>query len=275
MSTINLKHNPSTDRRVALVSGATGAIGRAIARQLAQQADFAVVLLGRDEPRTQAAAAAIRHSSGNQQVGYALADLSRRSEIYALAERWQGPLHVLINNAAATPRQRQETPAGIELQFATNVLGYFWMTRAFHDILAASAPARVINVASYYAGDLDLDDLEFERRPYDNRRAYRQSKQANRMLTAAFAKRLADDDITVNACHPGDVNSKLSNNLGFGGSESPDQGADTPVWLATNPAGGEKSGRYFANRRERRDPFTQDPAAVEALYQACLAYEED
>ncbi|MDX1614684.1 MAG: SDR family NAD(P)-dependent oxidoreductase [Candidatus Promineifilaceae bacterium] len=273
MSTINLNHNPSTDRRVALVTGATGAIGRAIARQLAKRTDFAVALLGRDESRTQDAAASIRQTSGNQQVGYVLADLSRRHEIYALAERWEGPLHVLINNAAATPRQRQETPEGIELQFATNVLGYFWMTRAFRDILAASAPARIVNVASYYAGDLELDDLEFERRTYDNRRAYRQSKQANRMLTAAFAQRLADDNIAVNACHPGDVNSKLSNNLGFGGSESPDQGADTPVWLATSPEGGEKTGRYFANRRERRDPFTQDADAVEALYQACLAYE--
>jgi NAD(P)-dependent dehydrogenase (short-subunit alcohol dehydrogenase family) len=178
-----------------------------------------------------------------------------------------------VNNAAATPPKRRETPEGIEMHFATNVLGYFWMIQAFRDILIRSAPARVINVASYWAGDLQLDDLEFKRRRYDNNRAYRQSKQANRMLTAAFARRLEPHGVSVNACHPGDVNSRLSNNLGFGGHESPDQGADTPVWLATNPAGQEQTGQYFARRRATSDPFTRDPKAVEALYQACLAYD--
>jgi len=79
-------------------------------------------------------------------------------------------------------------------------------------------------VASYWAGDLDIDDLEFKHRPYSNGAAYRQSKQANRMLTVAFAERLAEHRISVNACHPGDVNSNLSNDLGFGGHESPGEG---------------------------------------------------
>jgi NAD(P)-dependent dehydrogenase (short-subunit alcohol dehydrogenase family) len=131
----------------------------------------------------------------------------------------------------------------------------------------------VVNVASYYAGDLDLDDLEFRRRPYDNRRAYRQSKQANRMLTVAFARRLAGDGVAVNACHPGDVNSRLSNDLGFGGHESPDRGAETPVWLATTPAGQENSGKYFEHRRESRCRFGSDLEAVERLYEICLGYD--
>jgi retinol dehydrogenase-13 len=131
----------------------------------------------------------------------------------------------------------------------------------------------VVNVASYWAGDLDIDDLEFERRPYRNGTAYRQSKQADRMLTTAFAERLESDGIIVNACHPGDVNSTLSNNLGFGGSETPEQGAATPVWLATAPTGGEKTGKYFAKKREQHDRFTDDEEAVEALYQACLEYD--
>lgn len=97
---------------------------------------------------------------------------------------------MLINNAACTPRTRQETPEGIELQFATNVLGYYWLIDGFTEILKASAPARVINVASYWAGGLDISDLEFKRRSYDNGKAYRQSKQANRMLSAAFAEKL-------------------------------------------------------------------------------------
>jgi retinol dehydrogenase-13 len=93
------------------------------------------------------------------------------------------------------------------------------MTTAFQDHLARSAPARVVNVASYWAGGLDLEDLEFKRRRYDNDGAYRQSKQADRMLTVAFAERLERSHVTVNACHPGDLVSTLSRNLGFGGHQ--------------------------------------------------------
>ncbi|NIN64994.1 MAG: retinol dehydrogenase, partial [Anaerolineae bacterium] len=97
----------------------------------------------------------------------------------------------------------------------------------------------------------------------NNNKAYRQSKQANRMLTVADAERLRDYDISVNACHPGDVNSKLSNNLGFGGSETPAQGARTPAWLATDPTGQEETGKYFEHKREVRCRFGEDRQAVE------------
>ena len=258
--------------QVALVTGATGAIGQAIARQLAARDGFEVVLAARNEAQAQLAVAEIQRATGNPRVRYELVDVSRRASIEALVARWRGPLHVLINNAATSPRQRQVTPEGIEVQFATNVLGYFWLTQLFSQRLLASVPARVINVASYWAGDLDLTDLEFKRRRYTNSAAYRQSKQANRMLTAAFAERLRPHGVTVNACHPGDVNSHLSNDLGFGGSTSPDGGADTPVWLATESAGQLVTGQYFEQRRAVRCQFGEDTAAVEALYAACLAY---
>jgi NAD(P)-dependent dehydrogenase (short-subunit alcohol dehydrogenase family) len=90
-------------RQVALVTGATGAIGQAIARGLARHPDFEVVLLGRDEARTRRAAEGIARSTGNPRVRYELADLSRQKEIEALARRWQGPLQVLVNNAADQP----------------------------------------------------------------------------------------------------------------------------------------------------------------------------
>jgi NAD(P)-dependent dehydrogenase (short-subunit alcohol dehydrogenase family) len=146
------------------------------------------------------------------------------------------------------------------------------MTGAFADILQGSAPARVVNVASYWAGELDLDDLEFERRSYRNGTAYRQSKQANRMLTVAFAERFDPAMVTVNVCHPGDVNSKLSNDLGFGGSESADSGARTPVWLATDAQVAGTTGKYFEHMRETPDRFASDRQAIEALYEACLSY---
>ncbi len=258
---------------VAIVTGATGAIGQATARQLAEK-QYEVVLAVRNEAKAQQAVRDISQTTGNSRVRYELVDLSRHASIQALAERWQGPLHVLVNNAGATPRTRQETPEGIELQFATNVLGYFWMIQAFSEHLKQSTPARVVNVASYWAGDLDLTDLEFKRRRYHNNTAYRQSKQANRMLTVAFAGRLKPYGVSVNVCHPGDVNSTLSNNLGFGGHEPPDRGAETPVWLATEPIGQQETGKYFEYLRPVRDRFAQDKPGIEALYQACLRYSD-
>jgi len=236
-STTQSSSGQTTHTKVFLVTGATGAIGKAIARQLANIQDSKVVLVCRDQQKAVLAVNEIKSLTGNSEVSYELADLSRYEQIHNLAKRWQGPLHVLINNAACTPRSRQETPEGIEMQFATNVLGYYWLIDEFMEILKASAPARVVNVASYWAGGLDLNDLEFTRRSYDNDQAYRQSKQANRMLSSVFAEKLKPYQITINACHPGDVNSMLSNNLGFGGHETPDQGAETPVWLATQPVG--------------------------------------
>jgi len=243
-----------------------------MARQLAAHDGYEVVLACRDEAKAQQAVAEIQRATGNPKVRYELVDISRRASIQALVARWRGPLHVLINNAAIAPRQRCETPEGIELQFATNVLGYFWMTQLLGAQLHQSAPARVIDVASYWAGDLDLNDLEFKRRHYNNGTAYRQSKQANRMLAVAWATRLKEAGITVNACHPGDVNSQLSNDLGFGGQTSPDAGADTAVWLATDPVGERETGKYFEQRRAVRCRFGEDRAAVEALYEACLTY---
>jgi NAD(P)-dependent dehydrogenase (short-subunit alcohol dehydrogenase family) len=254
---------------VALVTGATGAIGKAIASRIASHPDFEVVLVCRDAAKAAAAVRDIRERTGNERVRFELADLGRQASIEALATRWSGPVSVLVNNAAITPRRREVTPEGIERQFATNVLGYYWMIAVFRDRLSRSAPARVVNVASYWAGGLDLDDLEFERRSYDNDAAYRQSKQADRMLTAAFAERLGGEGVSVNACHPGDVVSNLSRSLGFGGHESPDQGADTPAWLATEEVGGDSTGRYFEHRREVACRFATDRDGVEALYRAC------
>jgi len=129
-----------------------------------------------------------------------------------------------------------------------------------------------VNVASYWAGNLDLDDLEFTQRNYDNGTAYRQSKQANRMLTVAFAERLKPLGITVNVCHPGEVNSKLSNDLGFGGHESPEQGAATPVWLATSDDVEGITGSYFEHLHQISCQFSHDKKSIEKLYEICSKY---
>jgi NAD(P)-dependent dehydrogenase (short-subunit alcohol dehydrogenase family) len=260
-------------KTVALVSGATGVIGNAIALGLAATPGYEVAILARDETRARQAVDGIRRDTGNDAVRFVLADVSRHMSIRAAADDWQGPLHVLVNDAGVAPPSRETTPEGIELTFATNVLGYLWVTAAFTPHLQRSAPARVVNVASYWAGDLDIDDLEFNRRRFDNHPAYRQSKQANRMITVMQAEALAGAGITVNACHPGDPTSVLSRNLGFGSAQSPEDAARTPVALARGELGTGVTGRYFEDGRETRCRFAEDRETVERLYDICSRYD--
>ena len=259
------------DKKVAIVTGASGTIGRAISAGMASHG-HAVVMVGRNSERLVQAAAAVKREAPNAEVRAEIVDVSRRVEVDAFAKSWLGPLAVLINNAAIAPRRRSETPEGIEMQLATNVLGYVWMMRAFEAVLRASAPARVVNVASYWAGDLDLDDLQFGTRPYNNDTAYRQSKQADRMLTVAFAKRWSSSEITVNSCHPGDASSTLSNSLGYGGHETPEEAAATPIWLATDAKVAGVTGKYFAGCEQRRCEFATDEKAIAALDAICAKF---
>ena len=258
-------------RKRALLTGGTGAIGRAIAEGLVTRG-FDLVLAVRSLEKGDTTAAAIERVTGRA-PRVVRCELSLGESIRALADTEQGPLHVLINNAAECPRQRRETPEGVELQFATNVLAYYRMMTAFTPHLTAAAPSRIVNVASYWAGGLDLGDLEFKKRRYDNDTAYRQSKQADRMISSAFAERLKDRGVAVNACHPGDVRSRLSSDLGFGGHESPAQGAATPLMLAVDDIGEKKTGGYFAHMREERCHFSTDRAAVGALFDICGSYD--
>ncbi len=258
--------------KTAIVTGSTGAIGKAIVRQILQKGDFKVIMIARDEWKARQVFEGFAHTAGTGHLEYRIADLSVKRGIFTLAEEMEGPLHVLVNNAAQSPRHRRETPEGTELQWATNVLGYYWMMQAFSSHLTAGSPSRIVNVASYWAGNLDLADPEFRSRRYDNDEAYRQSKQADRMLTVAFADLYKADGITVNSCHPGDVNSKLSNDLGFGGHESPDQGADTPVWLATSPEVEGITGRYFARRQQETCIFSKDRGEIARLMQLLATY---
>jgi NAD(P)-dependent dehydrogenase (short-subunit alcohol dehydrogenase family) len=259
-------------KKIALVTGATGAIGKAIARQLVATGKYRVIMVVKDEVKALNAMEDIRRHTHCADIRYAVADLSVRKQIFDLASGMDEPVSVLVNNAADTPRKRTETPEGLEVQFATNIMGYFWMIEAFTPHLKAGAPSRVVNVASYWAGGLDLTDMEFKRRQYDNDEAYRQSKQAERMLTVAYAARLKPFNITINACHPGDVNSALSNSMGFGGHETPDQGADTPVWLATSPDVADISGKYFEHRKNVNCSFSRNLPNVERLFDLCSGY---
>lgn len=190
-------------------------------------------------------------------------DASSAPSIAALARACAADLpriDVLVNNAGVARGRRHVTSDGFELTFATNVLGYHRLSLALLEQLRASAPARIVNVASTFAGDLDLDDLQFERRPYDELQAYAQSKACNRLLTWALARRLEGTGVTANAMAPGFVPA-----TGLARGLSPEmqrayagrtgrtlkEGADTAVWLAASRDVDGVSGRFFYDRRER------------------------
>ena len=249
-----------------LVTGGYGAIGKAIVEGLARNKEHIVFFVGRDPKKGKKVEEEIRKKTKNQEVYFLLADLSLKKEIEDLKKKYPlSYLDVLINNAATAPPTREESKEGLEMQFAVNIMSYLWMMHAFYPLLKNSLDPRIVNVASYWAGDLDIEDLQFIRRPYHNHPAYRQSKQANRMLSRFYAEEWRE--IRINSCHPGEVNSKLSNSLGFGGWESPQKGAETPIFLATSPH--IPTGKYFEYLKEVPCRFSQDLSLIKRLHEKC------
>jgi NAD(P)-dependent dehydrogenase (short-subunit alcohol dehydrogenase family) len=269
--------------RTCLVTGANSGIGKEAARALAGRGDR-VILACRDPQRGEAARKEITETTGNPAVELGMVDLGRQDSIREFARQFlesHRELHVLVNNAGMWANRRRETPDGIEQTWAVNVLGYFLLTELLLGRLRESAPARIVNVASRLAGDLDLEDVEFRRRSYSGVSAYSQSKQAHRMLTWALARRLEGTGVTANAMHPGGVNTPLfakgGGLLGMAASvyakvsaKSPEEGADTVVWLASDPEVEGKSGEFWIDRRKVRCRF-HDPAAEERLWALCAS----
>lgn len=256
--------------KTAIITGAYGEIGREIARGMVLS-NFHTILVGRDQPQLKKLNDELNTLNSGTKVEYRTVNLSDKRQIFDFAKDNRAPIDVLINNAATAPRNRTESDAGVEIQWATNVLSYYWMILAFENHLNKAQQGRVVNVASYWAGGLDLDDPEFKRRPYNNDQAYRQSKQADRMLSYGFSD-LYGGAIKVNACHPGDANSKLSNNLGFGGSQSAYQAAETPLFLAIDQGISQVTGAYFANCRQASCQFKNDSDGIRRLMELCSRY---
>ena len=279
--------------KVCLVTGATSGIGRETARGLAAQG-ATVIVAGRDRRRCEGTAAALRRSYPAAEVGYLVADLSSQAEVRRLAEdftRQYDRLDVLVNNAGAQFRTRRESVDGIEMTFALNHLGYFLLTLSLLDMLKASTPARIVNVASHahHGATLDFDDLEMER-GYDGARAYRQSKLANVMFTYELARRLDGTGVTANALHPGvlatDFGAKDEGlrsllrraarpaiRLALGHQMiTPREGAQTSLYLATSPEVAGVTGQYFDNKAAvRSSDASYDVAAQRRLWEISAA----
>ena len=259
-------------KRTAVVTGASSGIGEYVARELARQS-WRVILLGRNRARSKAAVERIRADIPGADVDLVIADLSSLAEARRAADEVAAKvdaIDLLVNNAGGTNPRRLVTPEGLEATFAGNHLGPFVLTERLLPLIRTHADARIVNVSSVghtMIKDMVWDDLQMER-GYNDNRAYFQSKLANVLWTRELARRLAPQGITVNAMHPGMVGSdfarrsNLVTRVVYGLARpfvrTVGEGADTVLWLATDPAVRGATGGYYHNRK----PGRTTPAAL-------------
>jgi NAD(P)-dependent dehydrogenase (short-subunit alcohol dehydrogenase family) len=270
---------------VAVVTGASSGIGKATAKALAAQG-WRVIGIGRDAVRSAAAETEIRAVSRTGEVEFLRADLSLMADAARvareIAERTDR-VDILVNNAGGMAKTQIITAEGFDENFASNHLGPFLLTARLVPLLrraASIAPkgsVRILNTssdASEMIPGLPWDDLQLLKN-FDSGRSYCNVKLANVMFARGLAKRLAGDGIVAHAMHPGFVDSNFINNAPESSKAhmltlkglTPEEGADTLVWLATSEEGGQSSGGYFHQRKPRAaNPFAEDDAAVERLW---------
>lgn len=273
--------------KICLITGATSGIGEVTARVLAQLG-ARVVIVGRSAARSQATLQRIQSAIPGAEVDCLLADLSSQAEIRQLAQQFKlryPRLDVLINNAGALFMRRRQTVDGIELTFALNHLNYFLLTNLLIERLTASAPARIVNVSSsghWRASRMDFENLQQPGRWFDGWLAYGQSKLANIMFTYELARRLEGTGVTANVVHPGLVATRFGHNNGLLGSVvmslvhtvalTPEQGAETLIYLAASPEVEGITGKYFeAKRVLRSSGASYDQAAAKRLWEVSEA----
>jgi NAD(P)-dependent dehydrogenase (short-subunit alcohol dehydrogenase family) len=283
-----------TDRRAIVTGGASG-IGIETARALAG-AGAEVTLAVRNTEAGERAAADIVDTTGNKKVLVASLDLADQSSVGAFSAEWEGPLHILVNNAGIMASPLMRTPQGWEMQFATNHLGHFALATGLHRALAAAGGARIVSVSSsaHHRSPVVFDDIHFERREYEPWSAYGQSKTANVLFAVEASTRWADDGIAVNALMPGGIRTNLQRyvseeeldrmRVAAGASDiswkTPEQGAATSVLVATSPLLDGIGGRYFEDCNEAEvgklsarngvAEFALDPEAAVRLWQISL-----
>lgn len=245
--------------RTVVVTGATSGLGLAASRSLAERG-ARVVLVGRNPDKAERARQDVIAASGSENVTVQLADLGLMSEVRKLAARLlesEPAIHVLVNNAAILPAERELTAEGLEQTFATNLLSPYLLTELLLPRLRESAPARIVNVLSggMYLSGIEPQDLEYARGDFDGSRAYARAKRALMILTEQWAGELEESGVVVNAMHPG-----WADTPGVEGSlpgfyrlmrpllRSPEQGADTISWLASAAEAAGTSGLFYLDR---------------------------
>ena len=263
-----------------LITGGTSGIGKATAVALAAMG-AKVVVVGRNPERGEAALEEIRAQGHSESVELMLADLSVQSEVRGLAAEFlerHDRLDVLVNNAGLVQSKRTETKDGIETTLAINHLAPFLLTNLLLEKLEQSAPSRIITVSSEAQrwGNMDFEDLQSRRR-YRGFPVYGMTKLANIMFTYELAERLKGTGVSANCLHPGPVSTNFGKNnrgamaLFFRAAKpfmrSPEQGADTLIWLASSFEVEGVSGKYFSDRKEiEAKKVAYDPAARRTLW---------
>ncbi|WP_420145562.1 SDR family NAD(P)-dependent oxidoreductase [Sphingobium sp.] len=241
----------------AIVTGGASGIGVEIARALAG-AGAAVTLAGLPSFDGEPVAAELRASTGNDAIDARGLDLGDLDSVRAFAEQWQGPLHILVNNAGimAYP-ELAKTPQGLELQFGINYFGHFALATCLRRALFAADGARIVSVSStgHHFSPVIFDDIHFDFVPYDPVVAYGQSKSAAALLSVGVTQNWSEYGVFANALHPGAVPSGLQKHTG--GTRTPvelrktaQQGAATSTLLAGSPLLANIGGRYFENCNE-------------------------
>jgi retinol dehydrogenase 12 len=266
--------------KTCLVTGATSGIGTVTARELARMGAL-VVFTARNAGKAEAVKTEILRTTPGAKLEVLHVDLSSMRAVRDAATEYRRRfprLDLLVNNAGAIFWKREQTVDGLERTFATNHLAYFLLTRELLDLLKASAPARIVNVASnaHRRGRIHFDDLQLER-GYSAWRAYGQSKLANILFTRELAERLQGTGVTANAVHPGVV----STGFGRSGSRfmdlvyrlaapfllSPEKGARTTLYVASAPELETHTGGYFAQSMQATpSPGAQDDATAKRLW---------
>jgi NAD(P)-dependent dehydrogenase (short-subunit alcohol dehydrogenase family) len=275
-------HNPPRIQgQTILVTGSSRGIGFYTAKGLAEMGAH-VIIVSHNQDHCEEAVENIRQSVGEGSARYFEADLSRQADIHQLAEQVQSEykrLDVLVNNVGIWNAGYQETDDGIELTFALNHLSYFLLSGLLLELLQGSSHARIVNVASDAHQGVDqihFEDISFENkfRPFP---AYAQSKLANIMFTYQLAERLEGTGITANVLHPGAVASKLYRDFGILEplillwirltGKTAQEGAETPIYLASSPEVAQVNGQYFADQEPKRSSeASYDRAAWKRLW---------
>ena len=271
--------------KVVIITGANRGIGKAATMEIAKS-DAKIYMACRSIDSAEKTKEELISETKNQNIFVKELDLSSVQSIQKFAESFQkeeSKLDVLINNAGIMSQTKKLTDRGVEMTFAVNVIGHHLLTKLLVDPLKNASPSRIVNVASDYAGGLDLDDINYDKRNYDLTAAYKQSKQANRMLTREWARRLEKEKISVYSLTPGFVpktdlfreqtkgNKIMLSTFGLVGGRSVEQGADTIVWLASIDKITGSNGGFFKDRKEQRDSFT-NPTDEKRLWDICEKY---
>jgi len=265
---------------VALVTGATAGIGRALAEALAANG-ATVGIVARDPERCEAAKSAITAATGNEKVAVLVGDLSDLASVRRLAQDVAAnypAVDVLIHCAGVYTRHRTVTADGLETMFATNVVGPFLLTNLLLDQLGAATAARVLVISAPSTTKLDFDDLQGERR-FRSLVAFGASKAADLLFTFELARRFEGSPMTANAVHPGLTRTSLMREapapMRWGlrvVSRSPQAAAKAIVPLALGEEFAGQNAKFFHNARAiDPPPYTRDPEVARRLWDACAS----